>query len=164
MIENIQTVYCGLKVKQTLTNGVAVLMNKFFYFAFMILVLVSQANASVGDVYTYISPEALQTRIKAGDASMIILDICPVEQFAKGHIPGAIETNASPVQRPEETARLEAALPKLVGDKDIIVICPGGGGGAKRTVDLFKSRGITSKRLLILENGMNKWPYETEPK
>jgi len=95
---------------------------------------------------------------------MIILDICPVEQFAKWHIPGAIGINAYPAQRPEEIARLEAALPKLVGDKDIIVICPGGDGGAKRTIDLYKSKGIDPKRLLILEYGMNEWPYETEPK
>lgn len=140
------------------------LMRKILYFTFVVLVVASQVSASVEEEYKYISPEALQTRIKASDTSMIILDICPAEQFAKGHIPGAIETNASPVQRPEETARLEAALPKLVGNKDIIVICPGGGGGAKRTVDLYKSRGIDPKRLLILENGMNKWPYETQHK
>ncbi|WP_053062295.1 MULTISPECIES: rhodanese-like domain-containing protein [unclassified Desulfovibrio] len=140
------------------------LIKEVLSFVLVSLILVTQVNASIGEEYKYISPETLQGRIKAGDSSMIILDICPVEQFAKGHIPGAIETNASPAQRPEETARLEAALPKLVGDKDIIIICPGGGGGAKRTVDLYKSKGIDSKRLLILENGMNKWPYETEPK
>jgi rhodanese-related sulfurtransferase len=128
------------------------------------LVFISQARASINEEYKFISPEVLYSRIKAGDSSIIILDICPVEQFAKGHIPGAIETNASPAQTPEEKARLEAAMPKLVGDKDIVVICPGGGGGAKRTVDLYKSKGIDAKRLLILENGMNKWPYEKEAK
>jgi rhodanese-related sulfurtransferase len=37
---------------------------------------------------------------------MILLDICPVEQFAKGHIPGSIETNAYPVDTDEQRARL----------------------------------------------------------
>lgn len=139
------------------------LIKNVFSFALGVLILISQASTSIADEYKYISPEALQGRIKAGDSSMIILDICPVEQFTKGHIPGAIGINAYPAQSPEEIARLEAALPKLVGEKDIIVICPGGDGGAKRTIDIYKSKGIDPKRLLILEYGMNEWPYEIEP-
>jgi len=41
---------------------------------------------------------------------------------------------------------------------------PGGGGGAKRTVDCYKSKGVAEDRLLILEKGMDAWPYEKEAK
>jgi len=121
----------------------------------------TQAYAYVSEGYKFITPEELNSRIKAGDSSFIVLDVCPPEQFSKGHIPGAIETNASPVKTTEETARLEIAIPKLVGDKDIVVVCPGGSGGAKRTIDYYTSKGIDAKRLMVLEKGMNKWPYET---
>ncbi len=137
-------------------------LKQIFLFTLASLILPLQSGAYNDGEYKYISPKALHNRIQSGDSSIIILDICPVEQFANGHIPGAIETNAYPAQRPEEIARLEAALPKLVGEKDIVVICPGGGSGAKRTIEVYKSKGIDHERLMILENGMNKWPYVTE--
>jgi thiosulfate/3-mercaptopyruvate sulfurtransferase len=40
------------------------------------------------------------------------------------------------------------------------VICPGGAGGAKRTIDYLESENIDGDRLFILENGQGKWPYE----
>lgn len=96
---------------------------------------------------------------------MIIINICPVEQFAKGHIKGSLETNAYPVKTKEEKARLAEYLPKIkASTDDVVIVCPRGGGGAKRTFDFYKSSGIEEKRLLILEKGMNKWPYETEKK
>ncbi len=94
---------------------------------------------------------------------MIIIDICSAEQFAKGHIKGSIETNAYPVKTDAEKAQLAEHLPTITSSTDdIIVVCPKGGGGAKRAVDYYKSEGIDANRLLILEKGMNGWPYETE--
>jgi hypothetical protein len=47
---------------------------------------------------------------------------------------------------------------------DVVTVCPKGGGGAKNTVDYYKSKGVSEKRLLILEKGMSEWPFEKESK
>ena len=114
--------------------------------------------------YKYISAADLQKRINDG-SPMILIDICPVEQFAKGHIRGSIETNAYPVKTQAEKDRLAQYLPKIkASSDDVIIICPRGGGGAKNTFDFYKSNDVDAERLLILEKGMEAWPYETEKK
>jgi rhodanese-related sulfurtransferase len=120
--------------------------------------------AASADGYNYISPTDLQKRLQS-KSPMILLDICPAEQFAKGHIPGAIETNAYPVDTDEQRERLGKVLPQIQASKDdVIILCPRGGGGAKKTFDFYKSKGVDPNRLIILEKGMDAWPYETEKK
>jgi len=53
--------------------------------------------ATSADAYEYITAEDLNTRLGKG-SPMILVDICSVEQFAKGHIKGSLETNAYPVK------------------------------------------------------------------
>ncbi len=114
--------------------------------------------------YQYISADQLQERLKS-KSPMILVDICVVEQFAKAHIPGSIETNAYPVETDAQWQSLAKALPKIqASTDDVVIVCPRGGGGAKKTFDFYKSQGVDEKRLLILEKGMDKWPYETEAK
>jgi rhodanese-related sulfurtransferase len=120
--------------------------------------------ATSADAYKYITAENLNTRLGAG-SPMIVVDICPVEQFAKGHIEGSLETNAYPVETEAEKARLAEHLPTLkASSDDVIIVCPRGGGGAKRTVDFYKANGIEENRILILEKGMDKWPFQTVTK
>lgn len=96
---------------------------------------------------------------------MVLLDIVPADEFAKGHIQGSIETNAYPTKTEEERGRLDKGLSALnAGSQDIIIVCPGGGSGAKRTVDYYESKGIAKERMYILENGLKKWPYKKVPK
>lgn len=112
--------------------------------------------------YNYISQDDMRDRLNE-KAEMTIVDICPAPQFAKGHLPGSIETNAYPVKTDEERARLEPALQKIkASGEKVVIVCPGGRGGAKRTYDFFEDNGIAEDRLLILEKGMNGWPYQTE--
>lgn len=114
--------------------------------------------------YQYISADELNKRLQAGNA-MVLLDICPADEFAAGHIPGSIETNAYPTKTDEERARLNTGVAAIqAGNEDIIIICPGGGGGAKRTVDYYESQGIDKGRMYILEDGLRKWPHEKAPK
>lgn len=114
--------------------------------------------------YNYISPKDLNTRFDTG-STVIIIDICSAEQFAEGHIKGSIETNAYPVKTDAEKARLAEHLQTIgSSSKDVVIVCPKGGGGAKRTFDYYKSEGIDENRLLILEKGMDGWPYEKEKK
>jgi rhodanese-related sulfurtransferase len=110
--------------------------------------------------YQYISADDLNQRLQAGNP-MVIVDICPPEEFAEGHIAGSIETNAYPTETAEERARLDRAMPAISASAaEVIIVCPGGGGGAKRSVDYYKSRGVDEKRLVILEKGLRKWPFE----
>jgi rhodanese-related sulfurtransferase len=120
------------------------------------------ADAS-GD-YNFISADALKARIDA-KSPVTIVDICPVKQFAAGHIKGAKETNAYPVKTQAEKDKLAKLLPgiKASGD-DVVIICPRGAGGAKRAYDFYKAQGVKENRLMILEKGMNGWPYEAEKK
>ncbi len=139
-------------------------MNKvrvFLFVAFLIGALATASAALSGD-YNYIAAKDLNDRLGVG-SPMIIIDICPAQQFASGHVKGSIETNAYPVKTPAEKDRLAQQLPKLQASvDDIVVVCPGGAGGAKRTIDFYKANGVDGKRLLILEKGMNQWPYKTE--
>lgn len=114
--------------------------------------------------YNYISQDAMKQRLDSHD-QMTIVDICPLDMFAESHVPGSIETNAYPVKTDEERAKLHAILPQLSGSSDdVVIVCPGGAGGAKRTYDYYKANGIAESRLLILEKGMKGWPYQKEAK
>jgi rhodanese-related sulfurtransferase len=120
--------------------------------------------ADASEDYNFISADALKDRIDA-KSPVTIVDICPVEQFATGHIKGAIETNAYPVKTQAERDKLAKLLPGIKASKDdVVIICPRGAGGAKRTYDFYKAQGVKEDRLLILEKGMNGWPYHAEKK
>ena len=120
------------------------------------------ADSSAG--YRYITAKDLKDRIDA-ESSMIIIDVCPAQLFAKRHIRGSIETNAFPVKTEAEKAKPAQLLPKIKSSTDdIIIVCPMGGGAARRTVDYFKAQGVDTKRLLILEKGIYNWPYDTGKK
>mgnify|MGYP002400403130 CR=1 FL=1 len=130
----------------------------------MLLLVTGLGWAASSDGYNYIAADALQKRITGG-SPMIIIDICPVDQFAAGHIKGSIETNAYPVKTEAEKARLATYLPKIkAASEEVVIVCPKGGGGAKNAFDFYKSNGVEEKRRLILEKGRGKWPYETEKK
>ncbi|HBG18080.1 MAG TPA: hypothetical protein DDY32_02030 [Desulfobulbaceae bacterium] len=121
-------------------------------------------GGALAEGFNYISADALHERLQ-NKSPMILVDICVLEQFAKGHIPDSIETNAYPVETEEQRQSLAKALPWIqASTDDIIIVCPRGGGGAKKTFEFYKSQGVDEKRLLILEKGMDKWPYETEAK
>lgn len=109
--------------------------------------------------YQYYTAEETKKFIEDGK-DWIILDIQVEDEWNAHHIKGAIPTYAYPVKEDADRAKLEAVLPQLEGDKEILVVCPGGGGGATRTIDYLVSKGIDEKRFFILENGQSKWPYD----
>lgn len=130
--------------------------------AVMTMLLLPTLAWSMG--YNFISQDDMRDRLNAHD-QVTIIDICPIDQYAKGHLPGAIETNAYPVKSDEERAKLTPTLAELkASTEDIVIVCPGGRGGAKRTYEYYMDNGIEEDRLFILENGMNGWPYQTEAK
>ncbi len=90
---------------------------------------------------------------------IILLDIQVEKEYNEHHIKGVIPTYAYPVKTDEEKAKLNAALPKLEGTSPIVIVCPGGAGGAERTYEFLKEKGIKEDRLFILEKGQKAWPY-----
>lgn len=121
--------------------------------------LVLAVTAQAGD-YRYVAPEQMKTWLES-NKELLIVDIQPAKDFARQHFATALETNAFPVEKPEEQKLLDPAVTAAQGNnKEVVVVCPRGKGGAKRTYDYLKAKGIAEKRLFILTDGMDKWPYK----
>lgn len=117
------------------------------------------ATAEAERTFNYYTADQTKAAIESKE-DMILLDIQVEDEWNKHHIQGAIPTNAYPVETDEDKAKLDAVLDQLEGDKPIVIVCPGGKGGAQRTVAHLESKGIVPERLFILENGQGGWPYE----
>jgi len=106
-----------------------IMIKKLIFIVIGITLLAGAAGVSIAGEYNFIAAQELEKRIKQGP-SLIIVDICPVEQFAKGHVPGSIETNAYPVKTDEERERLDKVMPKITSSTDdVVIVCPRGAGG-----------------------------------
>ncbi len=112
--------------------------------------LAGTANAAETAV---IGQEALLKRLDAKDASLIVLDVRTPEEFAQGHVPGAV--NIPYTHLPARIAELPSAA-----DKDVVVYCTVG-VRAERAAARLKENGF--KRLLHLDGDMNKWLEKGRP-
>lgn len=120
----------------------------------------SEKNDESKSEFKYYSAEKLKNAIEKKE-NIIILDIQVEDDFNKHHIKGALPTYAYPVKTDEEKSKLDSSLDKLNSSKDpIIIVCPGGAGGAERTYGYLKEKNIDENRLFILENGQKNWPYD----
>lgn len=135
-------------------------MNRFALFGFAVLMLLLvPLTAQASEDFRYIAPAEVKAMLEKGEP-VHILDIQVADEFAKGHLPGAMETCAYPVKSEEDKAKLDARLDDLRGDDaPIVIVCPRGKGGAKRTRDHLLEKGFSAERLLILEGGQKGWPY-----
>lgn len=97
-----------------------------------------------------IAPDALVQRMDKGDTNLVILDVRTPEEFASGHIPGAI--NISHDQLPNRLAEIAGAK-----DKDVVVYCRSGRRSAIAQQAL-EAQGF--KRVLHLEGDMLQWQAE----
>lgn len=123
-----------------------------------ILVLMIAVPVWAGS-YQYLSPAALKQKI-VDNSPIILVDIQVEEEFSKHHLVGAIDTYAYPVKSAADRQKLDAALNQLLAASDpVVIVCPRGGGGAKRAYDYMADRGVASERLFILEKGQSGWPY-----
>ena len=94
------------------------------------------------------------------DKDMILVDIQPAKKFAKHHFAGSIETNAFPVKKKAQQEQLAPALAAYQDNpRDVVVICPAGGGGAERAYKHLKKSGVSERQLYILKGGIKKWPF-----
>jgi rhodanese-related sulfurtransferase len=111
------------------------------------------------DGYNYIPAAAFKGMLDS-KKPVSIIDIQVEEEFAAHSIPGAIATYSYPVKSEDDKAKLDAKLAELEGDQPVVVVCPRGGGGAKRCYDHLAAKVIAKDRLLILEKGQAEWSYE----
>ena len=92
-----------------------------------------------------ISADSLNSMLKNSDA--IILDVRTPQEFAEGHIPGAININF-------HDPGFEAALDTLNKEKQYEVYCRSGNRSGK-SIDLMTKKGF--KRIHHLKGGMLEW-------
>lgn len=131
-------------------------------FALLLLfVLAACASASDGTFESggrrYITADRLKADMNGG-GDLFLLDIQPEENFKKNHLQGAVGTFAFPVKTDAEKAAVDAVLDDAKG-KTLIIICPGGKGGANNTWDHLVASGYDMSAVYILENGQNGWPH-----
>jgi len=100
-----------------------------------------------------IEPKALGTRIAWADRSLVVLDVRTPEEFAAGHVPGAI--NIPHTELASRVAELEGSR-----DSDIVVYCRTGVRAANALGVLEKSG---FKRLFHLQGDYTRWSEEKRP-
>ena len=100
-----------------------------------------------------IDQASLLKRIEKKDSSLIILDVRTPEEFAAGHIPGAVN-----IPYTHLPARI-SDLPD-VADKDVVVYCAVG-VRAEQGAHRLRENGFT--RLWHLDGDMQAWQEKNRP-
>jgi rhodanese-related sulfurtransferase len=100
-----------------------------------------------------IDQSALNKRIAANDASLLILDVRSPEEFVAGHVPGAI--NVPYTWLPASISSLPDAA-----NKDIVLYCETG-VRSERAASRLRENGF--QRLLHLEGDMKAWREKQQP-
>jgi len=116
--------------------------------------------AALLESFNYVKADDFKQWLDSGKA-MVLVDIQVKDEFSLHHFKDSIETNAFPVETEEQRKMLNPAVAgaKKAGT-DVVVICPRGGGGAKRCYSYLKAQGIPEEKLFILEGGIAKWPHK----
>ncbi len=106
-----------------------------------------QAFAQIGTSPSRLEPvgrEELLQKIREG--TVVVLDVRPVEEYASGHLPGAV---SMPLDR------LEEELGRLPESKEIVVLCRGEYCVlADRAIEILASHGLLARRS---QDGVVEW-------
>ncbi len=117
--------------------------------------------AAIFEKFNYLEPDQFKQWLET-DKPMIIVDIQDKAAFAAHHFPGSIETNAYPVKTDAEKKQIDLAVAAYkTSGNEMVVICPRGGGGAKRCYSYLKSQGVPADKLTILKGGVDKWSHRS---
>lgn len=122
------------------------------------LILAIAAGVVVIKLYTHkvsragnrLTPEQAKARLDSGDA-LTVLDVRTREEFAAGHIPGAV---CLPV---EELSAETAAKVLPQADGEILVYCRSG----RRSARAARSLAALGYTRVYDFGGILSWPYET---
>jgi rhodanese-related sulfurtransferase/biotin operon repressor len=92
-----------------------------------------------------VSREELSQRLSSGE-ELVVLDVRPAEEFAAGHLPGAVSI---------PLAELERRLEQLPKDREVVAYCRGPYCAfAPEAVAVLRRRGYTAMQL---EDGLPEW-------
>ena len=100
-----------------------------------------------------IEPKALNERIAWADHSLFLLDVRSPEEFAAGHLPGAVH-----IPHGELAARV--AELSTARERDIVVYCRTGVRSAQ-ALEVLDQAGF--KRLFHLKGDYTRWTEEKRP-
>ncbi|MGJ7036113.1 rhodanese-related sulfurtransferase [Anoxybacillus eryuanensis] len=121
------------------------MMRKWFSFLLTFLFIVS---GCAQDRYTNISVDEAAQMMQKED--VVVLDVRTEEEYASGHIPGAI---LLPLQQ------LPDRMNELNKNKTYIVVCRSGNRSAQAS-ELLVKEGFTN--IYNMTGGMNEWKGEVE--
>lgn len=121
--------------------------------AFVVSLALSASGILFAADAANISADTVLARTQRKDASMLILDVRTPEEYAQGHVPGAINVPYDKID-----GRIEELLASK--DKDVVLYCHSGGRAAIAAKTL-KGRGFD--RLLHLDGDIVKWKRENRP-
>lgn len=96
-----------------------------------------------------LSPEAFHEKIQQADASAVLIDVRTPEEFATGHLPGAVNINYF---AEDFWDRLEALHP----EQSLLVYCRTGRRSI-RACTLLRNGGFQSDRIFNLDGGIVEW-------
>ena len=117
------------------------------------LLAATLASAAAAAGPATIEPEALNARIAWADRSLVVLDVRSAEEFAAGHLPGAVN-----IPHDELAARIGEL--KDAGDKDVVVYCRTG-RRSQEALGVLQKSGF--KRLMRLQGDYERWSGEKRP-
>jgi phage shock protein E len=100
-----------------------------------------------------ITADELLARQHAKDASLVVLDVRTPEEFAEGHVPGAVNV-------PHDQVGTRLGELQSLKDKDVVVYCRSG-RRAGMAADVLQQAGFT--RLQHLEGDMQGWTAAGRP-
>lgn len=148
-------------MKKLIAMGIAAVLATSFLFVGCSAKEEKQTSAQKEEkTYQYYKAEEVKDIVE-NNKPAIILDVQVKDDFDNHHIKGAIPTYAYPAKSAEDTAKLDSVIEKIKASKDpVVVVCPGGAGGATRSIDYLESKGIDKSRFFILEKGQKAWPFE----
>jgi rhodanese-related sulfurtransferase len=109
------------------------------------------APAAAGVSPPLISQQALLERQAKGDPSLFLLDVRTPQEFASGHVPGAVNVPY------DQVASHLAEIPK---DKDVVLYCRSG-RRAGLAADVLAANGYT--KLGHLQGDMEAWLKDGRP-
>jgi len=104
-------------------------------------------TAAAADDVRPVSQTEMLKRIERNDPATLIVDVRTPEEYAAGHVPGAV--NIPYTHLPARASALAVG-----GDKDIVLYCQTG-VRAGRAAERLRQHGFT--RLLHLEGDMKGW-------
>lgn len=110
------------------------------------------AGEAFADDTPRIEPAVLLKRIQSKDPSLLILDVRTAEEFAAGHVPGAI--NIPSTHFPARIAELSS------DNKDVVIYCAAG-IRAEHAATSLRENGFS--RLMHLDGDMTDWVDSKRP-